>query len=62
MSSITCTRTITLMMPMHTLKKCSSKPVPPAAPVVPECGEEDPEEIEGVSNLDSEHRDPEPNP
>jgi hypothetical protein len=36
--------------------------VPPAAPVVPEGGEEDPEEIEGVSNLNSEHRDLEPNP
>jgi hypothetical protein len=29
---------------------------------VPEGGEEDPEEIEGVSDLDSEHGDPEPNP
>jgi hypothetical protein len=36
--------------------------VPPAVPVTPEGGEEDPEEIEGVSDLDSEHGDPEPNP
>jgi hypothetical protein len=36
--------------------------VPPVVPVAPEGGEEDPEEIEGVSNLDSEHGDPEPNP
>jgi hypothetical protein len=38
------------------------QPIPPAIPVVPEGGEEDPEEIEGVSDLDSEHGDPEPNP
>jgi hypothetical protein len=37
-------------------------PVPPAAPPVPEGGEEDPEEIERVSDLDSEHGDPEPHP
>jgi hypothetical protein len=36
--------------------------IPPAVPVAPEGGEEDPEEIEGVSDLDSEHGDPEPNP
>jgi hypothetical protein len=36
--------------------------VPPAVPAVPEGGEEDPEEIKGVSDLDSEHGDPEPNP
>jgi chromosome segregation ATPase len=36
--------------------------VPLAIPVAPEGGEEDLEEIEGVSNLDSEHGDPEPNP
>jgi hypothetical protein len=36
--------------------------VPPAVPVVPEGGEEDPEEIEGVSDLDSEHGNLEPNP
>jgi hypothetical protein len=36
--------------------------VPPTIPVVPEGGEEDPEEIEGVSDLDSEHGDLEPNP
>jgi hypothetical protein len=36
--------------------------VPPAVPIVPEGGEEDLEEIEGVSDLDSEHGDPEPNP
>jgi hypothetical protein len=32
--------------------------VPPAVPVAPEAEEEDPEEIEGVSDLDSEHGDP----
>jgi hypothetical protein len=26
------------------------------------CAEEEPEEIEGISEIDSEHRDPEPNP
>jgi hypothetical protein len=36
--------------------------VPPAVPVAPEGEEEDPEEIEGVSDLDSEHGNPEPNP
>jgi hypothetical protein len=36
--------------------------VPRAVPVAPEGGEEDPEEIEGVSDLDSEHGDPESNP
>jgi hypothetical protein len=35
--------------------------VPPAVPVAPEAEEEDPEEIEGVSDLDSEHGYPEPN-
>jgi hypothetical protein len=36
--------------------------VPPTVPVAPEGGEEDPEEIEGVSDLDSAQGDPEPNP
>jgi hypothetical protein len=36
--------------------------VRPAVPVAPEGGEEDPKEIKGVSDLDSEHGDPEPNP
>jgi hypothetical protein len=36
--------------------------IPPALPVVPEGGEEDLEKIERVSDLDSEHGDPEPNP
>jgi uncharacterized protein (DUF1330 family) len=36
--------------------------VPPVVPVAPEGGEEDPKEIEGVSNLDSEHEDSEPHP
>jgi hypothetical protein len=36
--------------------------IPPAVPVAPAGGEEDPKEIEGVSDLDSEHGDPEPNP
>jgi hypothetical protein len=40
------------------------QPVPPVAPEDSESEdeEEDPEEIEGVSDLDSEHGDPEPNP
>jgi hypothetical protein len=38
------------------------QPIPPAIPVVPKGGEEDPEEIKGVSDPDSEHGDPEPNP
>jgi hypothetical protein len=38
------------------------QPIPPAIPVVPEGGEEDPKEIEGVSDLNFEHGDPEPNP
>jgi hypothetical protein len=44
------------------IEKLQRQPVPPAAPAVPEGGEEDPEEIEGVSDLDSEHGDPEPSP
>jgi hypothetical protein len=36
--------------------------VPPAVLVAPEVEEEDPEEIEGVFDLDSEHGDPEPHP
>jgi hypothetical protein len=36
--------------------------VPLVAPPVPGNGEEDPKLIEGVSDLDSEHGDPEPNP
>ncbi|PVH38596.1 hypothetical protein PAHAL_5G297700 [Panicum hallii] len=44
------------------IDELQQQPVPPAVPVVPEGGEEDPEEIEGVSDLDSEHGDPEPNP
>jgi chromosome segregation ATPase len=40
------------------------QPVPPVAPEESESEdeEEDPKEIEGVSDLDSEHGDPEPNP
>jgi hypothetical protein len=44
------------------IEELQQQPVPPAAPVVPEGGEEDPEEVKGVSDLDSEHGDPEPNP
>jgi hypothetical protein len=44
------------------IDKLQQQPVPPAIPVVPEGGEQDPEEIEGVSDLDSKHGDPEPNP
>jgi hypothetical protein len=45
-----------------TIELLQQQLVPPAIPVAPEGGEEDPEEIEGVSDLDSEHGDPEPNP
>jgi hypothetical protein len=44
------------------IDELQQQPIPSAVPVVPEGGEEDPEEIEGVSDLDSEHGDPEPNP
>jgi hypothetical protein len=44
------------------IEKLQQPLVPPVAPPVPGGGEEDPEEIEGVSDLDSEHGDPEPNP
>jgi hypothetical protein len=44
------------------IDELQKQPVPPAVPVVPEGGEEDPEEINGVSDLDSEYGDPEPNP
>jgi hypothetical protein len=44
------------------IEELQQQPVPPTAPVVPEGGEEDPEEVERVSDLDSEHGDPEPNP
>jgi hypothetical protein len=44
------------------IDELQQQPIPPAVPVVPEGGEEDPEKIEGVSDLDSEHGDPEPNP
>jgi hypothetical protein len=40
------------------LEELQQQPVLPAAPVVPEAEEEDPEEIEGVSEIDSEHEDP----
>jgi hypothetical protein len=39
------------------LEELQQPPIPPVAPAVPEA-EEDPEEIEGVSELDSEHGDP----
>jgi hypothetical protein len=44
------------------IEELQQPPVPPTALVVPEGGEEDPEEVEGVSDLDSEHGDPKPNP
>jgi hypothetical protein len=44
------------------INKLQQQLIPPAVPVAPEGEEEDPEEIEGVSDLDSEHGDPEPNP
>jgi hypothetical protein len=47
---------------MLTFDELQQQPVPPAVPVAPEGEEEDPEEIEGVSDLDSEHGNLEPNP
>jgi hypothetical protein len=44
------------------IEELQQQPTPPAAPVVHGGGEEDLEEIEGVSDLDSEHGDLEPNP
>ena len=38
------------------------QPIPPVVPVEPAAAEEDPEEIEGVSEIDSEHALAEPNP
>jgi hypothetical protein len=39
------------------INELQQQPVPPAVPA-PEEEEEDPEEIEGVSKIDSEHGDP----
>jgi hypothetical protein len=44
------------------IEELQQPPVPPVAPPVPGGGEEDSKEIEGVSDLDSEHGDPKPNP
>jgi hypothetical protein len=44
------------------IDELQQQPVPPAVPVAPKGEEEDSEEIEGVSDLDSEHGNPEPNP
>jgi hypothetical protein len=44
------------------IEELQQPPIRPATPPVPGDGEEDPEEIEGVSELDSEHGDLEPNP
>jgi uncharacterized coiled-coil protein SlyX len=44
------------------IDELQQQPAPPAVPEVPEGVEEEPEEIEGVSDLDSEHENPEPNP
>ena len=38
------------------------QPIPPVVPAEPAAAEEDPEEIEGVSEIDSEHAPAEPNP
>ena len=38
------------------------QPIPPVVPTEPTAEEEDPEEIEGVSEIDSEHVPAEPNP
>jgi hypothetical protein len=44
------------------IDEIQQQPVPPAVPVAPEGEEEELKEIEGVSDLDSEHGNPEPNP
>ena len=38
------------------------QPIPPVVPAEPAAGEEDPDEIERVSEIDSEHALAEPNP
>ena len=38
------------------------QPIPPVVPAEPATAEEDPEEIEGVSEIDSKHALAEPNP
>jgi hypothetical protein len=40
------------------LEELQQQPMPLATPAVPGVEEEDPEEIEGISELDSEHGDP----
>jgi hypothetical protein len=42
------------------IEELQQQPIPPAAPPVPEGGEEDPEEIEGVSDINSKHGDRSP--
>jgi hypothetical protein len=44
------------------INELQQQPAPPAAPEAAEGKEDDPEEIEGVSDLDSEHGNSEPNP
>jgi DNA repair exonuclease SbcCD ATPase subunit len=44
------------------INELQQQPVPPVVLEALEGEEEEPEEIEGVSDLDSEHRNPEPNP
>jgi hypothetical protein len=44
------------------IDELQQQPGPPAVPVAPEGEEEEPEEIEGVSDLNSKHRNPDPNP
>jgi hypothetical protein len=44
------------------IDELQQQPAPPAVPEAPEGEEEEPKEIEGVSDLDSEHENPEPNP
>jgi hypothetical protein len=44
------------------INELQHQPIPPAVLVAPAGEEEVPEEIEGVSDLDSEHGNPEPNP
>jgi hypothetical protein len=44
------------------INELQQQPAPAAIPEAPEGEEEEPEEIEGVSEIDSEHGNPEPNP
>jgi hypothetical protein len=55
--------TILLIDDAHAhIDELQQQPVSPVVPVAPEGEEEEPKEIEGLSDLDSEHGNLEPNP